>query len=203
MKHYVTPRSPNARIVRIVILEKGLQDRVEVAFAQTRLENSPYYQINPSGRVPYLVRDDGVGMEESAFICDYLDRLSGASGPDFRAHKEDWEARRLEALARSMMDGLAVWSRELGRPRDEQSPSVIAHERARSERMADLWEREITRPWMHGPLDMAQVTLGCALGLEARIADFRWRDRRPKLCAWYEPIAARPSFAATVPVGSH
>ena len=203
MKLYITPGSPYARIVRIVILEKGLQDRVEVVFAQTRLVNSPYYQINPSGRVPYLVRDDGVGMEESAFICDYLDRLSGASGPDLRAHKEDWEARRLEALARSMMDGLAVWSRELGRPRDEQSPSVIAHERARSERMADLWEREIAGPWMHGPLDMAQVTLGCALGLEARNADFRWRDGRPKLCAWYEPIAARPSFRATVPVQSH
>jgi hypothetical protein len=50
---------------------------------------------------------------------------------------------------------------------------------------------------------MAQVTLGCALGLEARIADFRWRDGRPKLSAWYEPIAARPSFRATVPVQSH
>jgi glutathione S-transferase len=200
MKLYITPGSPYARIVRIVILEKGLQDRVEVIVAQTRRANSPYYQVSPSGRVPYLVRDDGVGMEESAFICDYLDRLSGSSGPHFRGHSEDWEARRLEALARSMMDGLAVWSRELGRPRDEQSPTVNAHERARSERMADLWEREIGRPWMHGPLDMAQITLGCALGLEARIPDFRWRDGRPKLSAWYERMAARPSFQATVPV---
>jgi glutathione S-transferase len=199
MKLYITPGSPYARIVRVVIREKGLQNRVEIVQAQTRLADSPYYRVNPSGRVPYLVRDDGVGMEESAFICDYLDRLSGAAGPDLRGHSEDWEARRLEALARSMMDGLAVWSRELRRPRNEQSPSVIAHERARSERMADLWEREIARPWMHGPLDMAQITLACALGLEARIADFRWRDGRPKLCAWYEPIAARPSFQATAP----
>jgi glutathione S-transferase len=203
MKLYITPGSPYARIVRVVILEKGLQDRVEIIQAQTRLANSPYYQINPSGRVPYLVRDDGVGMEESAFICDYLDRLSGAPGPDLRGHSEQWEARRLESLARSMMDGLAVWSREIGRPRNEQSPTVIAHERARSQRMTDLWEREITRPWMHGPLDMAQITLACALGLEARIPEFRWRDGHPKLCAWYEPIAARPSFQATVPPGGH
>ena len=203
MKLYITPGSPYARIVRIVILEKGLQDRVEIIVAQTRLANSPYYGINPSGRVPHLVRDDGVGMEESAFICDYLDRLSGSSAPDICAHVEEWEARRLEALARSMLDGLAVWSRELARPRNEQSPTVITHERARSERMADLWEREIDRPWMHGPLDMAQITLGCALGLEARIAAFRWRDGRPKLKAWYEPIAARPSFLATAPVAGH
>jgi glutathione S-transferase len=203
MQLYITPGSPYARIVRIVILEKGLQDRVEIIPAQTRRANSPYYEINPSGRVPYLVRDDGVGMEESALICDYLDGLAGAIGPDLRVKSDDWSVRRLESSARSLIDGLAVWSREIGRPRDEQSPTVIGHERARSERMADLWEREIDHPWMHGALNMAQITLGCALGLEARIADFRWRSGRPKLAAWYAPIAARPSFQATVPVESH
>jgi glutathione S-transferase len=203
MKLYITPGSPYARIVRIVILEKGLQDRVEIVAAQTRRASSPYYEINPSGRVPYLVRDDGVGMEESALICDYLDGLSGRSGPDFRVQSGDWAVRRLEAIARSMIDGLAVWSRETGRPQGEQSPTVIAHERARSERMADLWQREIDHPWLHGPLNMAQITLGCALGMEARIPDFRWRDGRAKLSKWYEPIAARPSFEATVPVERH
>jgi glutathione S-transferase len=203
LKLYITPGSPYARIVRIVILEKGLQDRVEIVAAQTRRTNSPYYQVNPSGRVPYLVRDDGVGMEESALICDYLDVLAGDSGPGFRVKNDDWEARRVEALARSMIDGLAVLSRELGRPRDEQSPTVIGHERARSERMADLWERQIDHPRMHGLLSMAQITLGCALGFDARVSDFRWRDGRPKLCAWYEPIEARPSFQATVPVDRH
>jgi hypothetical protein len=50
---------------------------------------------------------------------------------------------------------------------------------------------------------MAQITLGCALGMEVRIADFRWRDGRAKLAKWYEPIATRPSFEATVPVERH
>jgi glutathione S-transferase len=203
MKLYITPGSPYARIVRIVILEKGLQDRVEMVPAQTRRANSPYYQVNPSGRVPYLVRDDGVGMEESALICDFLEALAVGAGPNIRVKSDDWAVRRLEALARSMIDGLAVWSRETGRPRDEQSPTVVAHERARSERMADVWEREIDHPWMHGALNMAQITLGCALGMEARIEDYRWRDGHPKLTAWYEPIAARPSFRQTLPVERH
>ena len=73
MKLYITPGSPYARIARIVVLEKGLRDRVEVTAATTRSANSPYYAINPSGRVPYLVRDDGVGLEESAVICAWLD----------------------------------------------------------------------------------------------------------------------------------
>ena len=77
MKLYITPGSPYARMARIVALEKKLESRVEIVFAKTRVADSPYYAINPSGRVPYLVRDDGVGMEESALICDYLDRLDG------------------------------------------------------------------------------------------------------------------------------
>jgi len=54
MKLYVTYTSPYARLARILVLEKGLGDRVEITEAKTRTAGSPYYQINPSGRVPYL-----------------------------------------------------------------------------------------------------------------------------------------------------
>jgi glutathione S-transferase len=73
MKLYITPGSPYARIARVVVLEKELENRVEIIAAQTRVACSPYYGINPSGRVPYLIRDDGVGLEESALICAYLE----------------------------------------------------------------------------------------------------------------------------------
>ena len=199
MKLYITPGSPYARIARVVILEKGLQDQVEIILAQTRLADSPYYRINPSGRVPYLLRDDGVGLEESSVICAHLDRLDGRPAFDLPAGDLAWEARRLEALARSLLDGLAVWSREILRPRNEQSPTVIQHEKQRAERMADLWETEIGHPLMRGALNLAQITLACALGLEARIPDFLWRPGHPKLGDWFGPIAARPSFAATAP----
>src|SRR6185369_17697626 len=128
MKLYVTPGSPYARMTRIVVIEKGLQDRVEIVTAKTRAPGSPYYGVNPSGRVPYLIRDDGVGLEESAVICAYLDQLDGNPTFDLPAGDQAWEARRLESLARSMMDGLAVWGREIVRPEDERSPTIIRHE---------------------------------------------------------------------------
>jgi len=199
MKLYVTPGSPYARMARIVILEKGLESRVEIITAKTRIADSPYYSINPSGRVPYLVRDDGVGLEESALICSYLDHLDGAAKFDLPAGDQAWEARRLEALARSMVDGLSVWGRELSRPENERSPGVIQHEKARAQRMADLWEAQIGHPLMRGALNLVQLTLACALGLEARNPDFRWRPGRPKLCDWFDRVAARPSFVATAP----
>ena len=82
--------------------------------------------------MPYLVRDDGVGLEESALICAYLDQLDGR--PIFE--RPSLEAQRLEALARSLADGLAVWGRELTRPANERSPGVI-HHGASGELLAD------------------------------------------------------------------
>jgi len=183
-------------MARIVVLEKKLEQRVETVVAKTRAAGSPYYAINPSGRVPYLVCDDGTGLEESALICDYLDHLDGK--PALHGERS-LEARRLEALARSMLDGLSVWGREILRPPQERSPGVIEHEAGRAARMADLWERSIEHPHMQGPLNMPQITLGCALGLEIRNPDFKWRPGHPRLSAWYDRISARASFAATVP----
>jgi len=199
MKLYITPGSPYARMARIVVLEKGLQSRVEIIVATTRVAGSPYYGINPSGRVPYLICEDGVGLEESALICAYLDHLDGEPVFDLPGDARSWEARRLEALARSMLDGVSVWSREITRPENERSPGVIQHETDRAQRMADAWEREIGHPLMRGALNMIQITLACALGLEARNPGFLWRTRHPKLSEWFDQIATRPSFQATAP----
>ena len=199
MKLYITEGSPYARIVRVVIIEKGFESRVEIIHARTRAAGSPYYQINPSGRVPYLIRNDGMALEESQLICAYLDQLDGKPLFNLPAGEPGWEARRLEALARSMADGLAVWSRENARPENERSPTTIKHEAARAARMADVWEKAIDHPWMQGALNMAQITLACALGMDARNPDLHWRPGHPKLSGWYARIAARASLAATAP----
>ena len=104
-----------------------------------------------------------------------------------------------KALARSMVDGLSVWGRELSRPENERSPGVIEHETDRAARMVDVWEREIDHPLMRGRLNMIHITLACALGLEARNPGFRWRTGHRKLGEWLNAIAARPSFIATAP----
>ena len=200
MRLYITPGSPYARIARIMVLEKRLADRVEIVSARTRSADSPYYRINPSGRVPYLVRDDGWGLEESAVICHYLDHLDGQPAFDMPAGGEGWEASRLGALATSFLDGVSVWLRETRRPASEQSATTLDHEAARSRRLVDDWERDMSHPVMAGPLNMAQITLICALGLEARNPAFRWREGHPRLGEWFDRMSARPSVTATAPL---
>ncbi len=186
-----------------MVLEKRLEDRVEIETAQTRTAASPYYRVNPSGRVPYLVRDDGVGLEESSVVCRYLDHLEGNPEFDLPDGEQGWEALRLGALASSLMDGVAVWGREVGRPRHEQSPTVIQHETTRAGRMIELWETEIGHPLMRNGFNMAQMALVCALGLEARYRDFRWREGHRRLSAWFRHMSVRPSITRTVPPAGH
>jgi len=51
-------------------------------------------------------------------------------------------------------------------------------------------------------LTIGHVAIGCALGyLDFRFAADQWRQGRPKLAAWYEAFAQRPSMVATVPQG--
>ena len=102
-------------------------------------------------------------------------------------------------MARSTLDGLAVWGRELRRPADERSPTLIAHEAERFQRMMDWWQAEVDQPLLQGPFNRIQTTLFAALQFEIRDPCFAWRGGRPDLAAWADRLAPRPSLAATVP----
>ena len=197
MTLYVTPTSPYARMARIAAIEKGLKAQVDVVAAQTRTTDSPYYRVSPSGRVPCLVRPDQANLEDSTLICAYFDALG--SGPRIVHPYEtaDWDYGRLETMARSYLDGLSVLAREVRRPTGEQSPTIVAHEKARAARMADEWEREIGNPLMAGELNMPQLTLICALGSAMRLADCNPYEGRPALEAWGRAMMKRPSVVAT------
>jgi len=197
MKLYVTFTSPYARLTRIVVLEKGLQDRVEVIAAQTRVADSPYYKINPSGRVPYLIDDAGVGMEDSQLICAYLDSLDGKPRLHRPASDPDWAYGRLEARARSLCDGIAVWVREMRRPESERSPTTLGHEAARGQRMANVFESEAATPLLEGPRTMAHLVLAVALDFARNRGFGDLTDGRPQLAAWLAHVNDLPSLKAT------
>jgi glutathione S-transferase len=197
MKLYVTFTSPYARLARIVVLEKDLQDRVEIIGAQTRMTGSPYYQINPSGRVPYLIDDAGVGMEDSHLICAYLDSLDGKPRFHRPTSDQDWVFSRLEARARSLCDGIAVWVREMTRPERERSPTILAHEAARTQRMANLFDSEVGTPLLQGPPTMGHLVLAVALDFARNRGFGDLTDGRPQLAAWLAHMQDLPSLRAT------
>lgn len=197
MKLYTTPTSPYGRLARMVVIEKDLQSRVAVETAVTRTPGSPYYAINPSGRVPFLVRDDGQTMEDSQLIALYLDQHDGKPHLHLPFAHQDWTYGRLETYARSMLDGLSVHLREIRRPMSERSPTILAHETDRAVRFADHWEREISHPLMQGPVNMAQLLLVVAVDTAARSKIAHLEGGRPALAAWARRLREQPSVKAT------
>src|SRR5947209_3634118 len=197
MKLYVTYTSPYARLARIMVVEKKLEGRVEIIEAKTRTPDSPYYKINPSGRVPYLIDDDGVGMEDSRIICAYLDGLDGKPWLDDPKRRSDWSYRRIEGTARSFSDGVSVYVREMRRPENERSPSVLAHEAARAQRLADVFETKMSDPMMRGPLTMAHLVLVVAIDEARRRGSGDLTIGHPQLAAWMFRMSDLPAMRAT------
>jgi glutathione S-transferase len=199
MKLYVTFTSPYARLARILVIEKTLEHRVEVIAAKTRIADSPYYQINPSGRVPYLVDDAGVGMEDSQLICAYLDSLDGKPRFHDPRRQADWAYQRFEFAARNMCEGICVWVREMARPAGERSPGVLAHEVARAQRMADAFEGRLSDPLIQGAPSMAQLMLAVAVDVARKRGLGDLTTGRPQLAAWMRSMSELPSMKRTAP----
>jgi len=72
VKLYSLPLSPFAARVRAVIHAKDLD--VEIVQAPADWARSPDYRaLNPLGRVPVLILDDGTALPESGVIVEYLE----------------------------------------------------------------------------------------------------------------------------------
>jgi len=199
MRLYVTPTSPYARLAMIIRLEKGLADRVALVWTRTRQPNDPIYAFNPSGRIPYLLLEDGTGYEDTDVIVPYLDDLAPPRRFDPPSGEAYWPFRRLQATSRSILDGISVWAREVVRPKNEQSPSILAHERQRAIRLTDYFESTIENPLLAGNLNIPQLLLFCALDVERRLTDWDWRTGRPGLTDWYTRMLDVPSVDQSLP----
>jgi glutathione S-transferase len=196
---HVTEYSPYCLLVRAFLIEKGIEDRVELAIAQTRVAGSAYYATNPSGRVPYLELDDGRGLEDSRLIVDYLDALAP---PMIVAPSSagEFENGRIDALARSFLDGLAVWTREQRRAESERSAATLEHESARAERLADRLSRETERPSLDPrAFNLGALTLAIAVDHASRALGWDACEGRPTLAAWMARMRERPSLARVLP----
>jgi glutathione S-transferase len=199
MKLIMSPASPFVRKVRVVVLETGQADAVEeVPVTTSALASAPdALAANPTGKIPALLRDDGPAIYDSRVITRYLDaRAGGALYPQARI----WEVLTLEATADAVMDAavLMVYEKRL-RPDAQQSPEWIEAQWGKASRgiaaINDRWMSHLA-----GPLDAAQIAVGCACGyLDFRHGDREWRRHAPALGAWYADFTQRPSMVATVP----
>ncbi|PWJ21668.1 glutathione S-transferase [Jannaschia seohaensis] len=193
-----SPASPFVRKCRVTLLELGLTD-VEVRDVKANpMGGDPDLNAaNPSGKIPCLLRDDGPALYDSRVITRFLDAHAGGSlYPESRV----WEVLALEANADAIVEAaLSIVYEKRLRPEEKWFEPLMEAQWTKVERSLDAAEAR-SMPLLEGPLNAAQIAMGCALGyLDFRLGDRDWRTTRPVLAAWYEKFAARPSMEATRP----
>jgi glutathione S-transferase len=99
MKLYQTYASPFPTRVRLLLYAKGID--VEIVeppgFHASTEAKGDYLQVNPIGRVPTLVLDNGRALPESEVICEYLE--DAFPQPSLRP-ADPWARARMRLLSR-------------------------------------------------------------------------------------------------------
>ncbi len=111
MKLLYQTHSPYARKVLVAAHEMGLHASLTVVHHETSptRRNEAVFALNPLGKVPVLMCDDGAVLFDSNVICEYLDGLHG--GPKLIPLQPQlrFRALKLQALAQGIADaGIAA-----------------------------------------------------------------------------------------------
>ena len=197
MKLIMAEASPFARKVRVLLRETNqLKDVEEVSIATSPFQvNEQAKAANPTGRIPSLTRVDGPALYDSRVITRYLDAKAAAG---MYPEAKLWDVLTVEATGDSMMDSAVSISYELRlRPQEEVSTEWTDAQWAKVVGGCDALQNQ----WMdllNGPLNMAHISIACALGyLDLRHDARNWRQGHDALAAWFANFSQRPSFQAT------
>ena len=197
MKLYISKTSPYARKCCALILEKGLEGRVDVVETTPLDDPAELHALNPLGKVPALERERGPALMDSPLICEYLDTLND----------ENWiptsgESRTLVLRQQALADGLIDLT--IGRRIE-----LMREDAQKWDFWVDRWANGIARTLnmlndergqFERSVDLGALSVAVALGyLDLRYADLDWRSRWPDLGAFAKRWFERESFKKTVP----
>lgn len=197
MKLLYQTHSPYARKALVFAHEAGLARQIEVVHHETSptRRNEQVIAENPLGKVPVLIRPGQSAIFDSDVICAYLDTLHSGRKLIPQEGEPRWHSLRLQAVAQGLADaGIQIrWETQRRPPelryaplRDGYIQKLLAS--------YDWLERELD---VDAPVHVGHIALATCLDwLEFRELP-TFRDGRPRLAAWFDEFAQRPSMRAT------
>ncbi|WP_447926514.1 glutathione S-transferase family protein [Vreelandella sp. EE27] len=197
MKLYLNATSPYARLVRIVLIEKGLSDAVTLKWCDPWADDRELLAVNPAGRVPALLTQEGATLSESQLIAIYLDRTYPKT-PILPA--DQWaEVLHITGLGQNLMEAAfnTVIARKHGG--SEMDSSVLGERRGRAiQRLLQQLGHEFDGKPLTTTIDLGDITTAVALEyLAFRLPEVAWQAEHPQLAVWHAGVTMRESFQQT------
>ncbi len=196
MKLRYSTTSPYARKCLLLIHEAGLAGQVELV-PTAPLEDESLRAENPLGKIPALVIPGQPTLFDSPVIAEYLDSLHSGAKLFPAAGPARWTALRLQAIGDGICDASVGQRFEvMFHPGETVSQRYMDRQKAAVTAALDLLEAEAAS--LSGPITIGTLAVAAALGyLDLRFPELGWRTARPKLTAWFDVFAQRPSMQAT------
>jgi glutathione S-transferase len=197
MKLLYQTHSPYARKALVFAHEAGLAERIRVIHHETSptRRNQEVFGHNPLGKVPVLLRDGLTPVFDSDVICAYLDTLHDGRRLIPDEGEARWQALRMQSVAQGMADaGIAIRWETVRRPEPLRYPPL---------RDGYIEKLLASYDWLESELDdEAALHVGhIAVATALSWLEFRqlpgFRDRSPRLAAWYDRFNTRASMRAT------
>ncbi|TYQ07133.1 UNVERIFIED_ORG: glutathione S-transferase [Zoogloea ramigera] len=192
--------SPYVRKVRVVLAEKKLDYQFELE--NVWAPDTAISKLNPLGKVPSLVMDDGSVMIDSRVMVEYLDTLTPVCKLLPANSRDRADVKCWEALADGIIDAAVIVRLERLRPIELQSEDWVARQQGKVKLgLAALSDKLGDLPYCMGKnYSLADVAVGCTLGwLAFRFPHIGWRDDHANLARLFDKLSERQSFKDTFP----
>jgi glutathione S-transferase len=197
---------PNPRLVRLFMLEKGIElatEEIDIMAGTNR--QADYVAKNPGGQLPALELDDGSVIAETVVICEYLEErhpdpnLIGAS-PEERAQIRMWTRRAEQKIVAPLVDAFR-YAEGLGMFKDRMHviPQAADDLKTLARHGYEWLEAQMAgRSWVAGErFSLADIVLYV-------FADFGTGIGQPlpaehtQLTDWFKRVNDRPSAEASL-----
>jgi glutathione S-transferase len=198
MKLYWSAPSAYSRKVRVLAIELGIADRLQLQEQSPRDNRDGFFGVNPLARIPALQTDDGLALYDSPVICDFLNGMvDGVFIPG--AGPARWHALRRQALGDGVLDWALQLRAEWLRDTAKQSADLVTRCTGAIDRALDAADADADLVG-GASFDIGAIAIGCALGwMDLRLPQIDWRTSRPALTQWFTRTSLRPSFHTTRP----
>ena len=201
MKLYLNNASPYARLIRVLLIETGLDGATELVFVDPWTSPPDLLAANPAAKIPTLVLDDGTALIESSCIADYLVRLSGQTVLTPPPTADQGARLRILGLGRAATDcafGAVIQQRFA-----PQSPLIDRWLSAVPGIAAALNKQLSTCPPGDG-IDQGDLTMAVAFEyVDFRLPDVPWKSVAPHLIERVRFVGQRPALASTAPTANN